>query len=94
MRYETGNGSVNVLRWFPKAYEGFGTRLRAARESKGLTQPELAELVGTAEARISRYENGRIEPKLVMASALALALGLSLDELVYGFVVKAYGSPR
>ena len=34
-------------------------RLKAARVLRGLTQLQLAEMVGTKEIEISRYETGR-----------------------------------
>ena len=37
-------------------------RLRTARVSRGMTQLQLAEKVGTKEIDISRYETGRARP--------------------------------
>ena len=37
-------------------------RLKAARVLKGLTQLRLAELVGSKEIDISRFETGRARP--------------------------------
>ncbi len=37
-------------------------RLRTARVGKGLTQLQLAELIGTKEIEISRLETGRAFP--------------------------------
>jgi transcriptional regulator with XRE-family HTH domain len=60
---------------------GFGPRLRRFREAKGLTQGELAELVGLKYQEVSRYERGVVEPSWPMAVAFADALAISLDEL-------------
>jgi transcriptional regulator with XRE-family HTH domain len=40
------------------APESVGKRLKAIRESRGLTQDQLADLVGVKERTISRYETG------------------------------------
>ena len=37
-----------------------GTRIKSLRESKGITQTELAELIGTTKQNIYKYENGII----------------------------------
>ena len=37
-------------------------RLRASRVLRGLTQLELADLIGIREIEISRYETGRAKP--------------------------------
>jgi len=60
-----------------------------ARESRGLTQGELAELVGTSQAKISRIEAGLLAVTSEGLSKIAAALGyrdsffLESDEL-YG----------
>ena len=59
----------------------FGERLKATRTTLGLTQEELAEMVGTTKQAISRYENGGREPNLRTAKILADRLGVSLDDL-------------
>ena len=62
----------------------FGTRLRELRTERGLTQRQLAELVGCETMLISGYERGIGLPKLDTLVALAGALELSLDFLVFG----------
>ncbi len=49
--------------------------LRALRESKGLSQRELAEQVGTTQSAIARLEGGRISPSLPTLDRIATALG-------------------
>ena len=62
--------------------EQLGERLKETRERRGLTQEQLAHAVKMNAARISDYESGRIVPKLEKAVALAVALDVTLDELV------------
>jgi transcriptional regulator with XRE-family HTH domain len=57
-----------------------GGRLRELREEKGLTQIQLAELVGVKRDAIARWEADVREPGWSNAVALADALGISTDE--------------
>ncbi len=57
-------------------------RIKQLRTEAGLSQAELAKLVGGTDARqISRYENGRITPSLDATIRIAEALNVSLDYL-------------
>jgi len=61
-----------------------GDRIKQLRTELGLSQAELAQHVGSTDARqISRYENGRITPSLDAVARLAQALDVSLDYLVF-----------
>ena len=59
-----------------------GEKLRAAREAAGLTQTQLADKVGVQQRDISRWENGRREPGVLIVKKMAQALGCSMDDLV------------
>lgn len=52
------------------------------RKAKNLTQKQLAEICGTSQNNISRYETGARSPSLKDAKVLANALGCSIDELL------------
>lgn len=52
-----------------------------ARESKGLTQPQLATQVGVSAQQVYKWEKGRAIPAARQLPALALALGLDREEL-------------
>jgi len=60
----------------------FGNRLRAARVGAGLSQSELEELSGIPKARLSRYENGHVEPSIQTLARLARALNVSEASLL------------
>lgn len=60
----------------------FGTRLREARLGAGLSQSELEELSGIPKARLSRYENGHVEPSIQTLARLAKALNVSEASLL------------
>lgn len=55
-----------------------GARLRHARQLSGLRIRDLAEIVGCAESMISKIENNKVAPSLVMLSRLVEALGRDL----------------
>lgn len=49
-----------------------------ARRQKQITQKELAEITGIAQADISRMENGNANPSLQTLKRLAAGLGMAL----------------
>lgn len=64
-----------------------GLRVKKARKDKGLTQTELAQLVGKDRQYLYKIEKGKVTPNIVTITALALALEISLKEL---FDIKGY----
>lgn len=62
----------------------FKDNLKNIRESKGLTQKEVADKLGIFVQSYSRYENTDQEPKLNRVIEIANILNVSLDELVFG----------
>ena len=64
--------------------KGFSFRLRTTRQERGLSQKELADLIGTTVMQISRYERGQILPAFETAVSLAEALHISADVLLMG----------
>lgn len=48
------------------------------RKAIGMTQKELAERMGTAQANISRFESGNSNPSLAFLQNLAQSLGKTL----------------
>jgi transcriptional regulator with XRE-family HTH domain len=59
-----------------------GTRLREARSVAGLSQSELEQISGIPKARLSRYENGHVEPSIQTLVRLARALNVSEASLL------------
>ena len=56
-------------------------RVRESREAKGLTQAELAGLVGVSRKTINTVENAVFVPSTVIALKLARALGEPVEQL-------------
>ena len=50
----------------------------ATRQAAGMTQKELAERMGTAQANISRFESGNYNPSLAFLQKMAKGLGRTL----------------
>src|SRR5438094_9934954 len=53
-----------------------GMRLREARSAAGLSQSELEQISGIPKARLSRYENGHVEPSIQTLNRLARGLNV------------------
>jgi transcriptional regulator with XRE-family HTH domain len=60
----------------------FAIRLRELRKAKGLPQSELGARVGIPQPTISNWEQGKHDPELSAALALAEVFGVTVEELV------------
>nr|WP_325304373.1 helix-turn-helix transcriptional regulator [uncultured Dysosmobacter sp.] len=58
-------------------------RLKVARAEKGLSQTQLAELVGVSRNTISSIETGQFNPTAKLALILCVALDKKFEELFY-----------
>lgn len=61
----------------------FPERVVTLRKQKGWTQQQLADEVGVRVLQIRRYESGASQPTLDAIRRLALALGVTTDELIF-----------
>lgn len=61
--------------------KAFGASLKKIRESKGMSQLDLASLSSLEKTSISRIENGRTNITLTTAIILSSSLGIKLKEL-------------
>ena len=57
--------------------------LKAARSEKGLSQQQLAEMVGVSRNTISSIETGQFNPTAKLALILCIALDQKFEELFY-----------
>ena len=60
----------------------FKTRLRQARESRGLTQADLAKKAGLQAAAVSHFETGQRSPSFENLRKLSDTLNVSVDYLL------------
>lgn len=58
-------------------------RLKEARTEKGLSQAELAAMVGVSRNTISSIETGQFNPTAKLALVLCIALDKKFEELFY-----------
>ena len=61
-----------------------GTMIKRLRESRNMTQYQLAERLNVSDKAISRWETGRGYPDIALIEPLAEALGVSVIELFSG----------
>lgn len=61
-----------------------GRAIKAARIMKGLSQHELAELVGVSVHVVRSWEQGRSEISALRLGIVAVELGVSADSLLIG----------
>lgn len=57
------------------------TNLKSVRETRGMTQQELADRIGMRRETILHLENNRYNPSLEMALKIAQVFDLRVEEL-------------
>ena len=60
----------------------FGKKLKELRLRKGLSQGDVARILGVHRSYISGLERGRRNPSLLTVHKVAKALGVSTNELL------------
>ena len=64
-----------------------GIKIKEIRQQKGLTQKQLGDMCGIADANIRKYENGKQNPKIEtlqkIANALDEPLSIFLDDELF-----------
>ncbi len=60
-----------------------GTFISECRKEKGLTQAQLAELLGVSDKSVSRWENGKTMPDMSLYEPLCKELDINISELLY-----------
>lgn len=59
-----------------------GEKIKSYRESKNITQNEIADILGVKSATVSKYESGTLEPNIESLKKLAEIFEVSVDELL------------
>jgi transcriptional regulator with XRE-family HTH domain len=62
--------------------EPVGQRLARLRKERGFTQVDLAQKIGIIQSLVSDYETDRLRLTAEMAVRFALALGVSVDDVL------------
>jgi transcriptional regulator with XRE-family HTH domain len=60
----------------------FGRRLKQLRETKGVTQEQLAEAVGIQVRQVNRIEHGKSGTYFDIVDSMAEFLDVSLEEIL------------
>jgi transcriptional regulator with XRE-family HTH domain len=60
----------------------FPTKLKELRQARGLTQEQLAKLIGVNLRTYKRYEEGRTTPRIAIYKRIVIALETTSDELL------------
>lgn len=71
----------------------FGKIIQDAREAADMTQTQLATALNVQQQTVSRWEAGRMIPRVAIIPDIAKALGLDSDELAAAVVHQAVDSP-
>ena len=64
-----------------------GITIRQLREAKGMTQQELANIIGVSSQAVSKWETAKGLPDITLLEPLAKALDVSVMELMSGQTV-------
>ena len=59
-----------------------GAAIRSYREAAGLTQTQLADMVGTTQSMIGKYERGELDFSLSRLAEMANALKITPDNIM------------
>lgn len=63
-------------------YISIGKKIKSIRESKGLTQQNLADLCDFEKSNVSRIESGRTNITIKNLYKISQALGVKISDLV------------
>lgn len=69
----------------------FGEILKMLRTEKGITQVEMAEMLGISRSSVGMYEQGKREPDFELEEKIADLFNVSLDFLRTGDITKHGG---
>ena len=63
-------------------YHALGQRIAVFRKAQGLTQVQLAEILGIAQQTMAHYEGGSLRIAVAMLKPVADALQVTVEELL------------
>ena len=59
-----------------------GENIRNARKAAGITQKQLADMLGVYQKDVSRWENNELTPNAVTFAKICKSINASADELL------------
>lgn len=65
-----------------------GNNIRRFREKAGISQEALADKLSVTRQAVSNWELGKTEPDIDTLHRIADALGVTIEEIVYGYERK------
>jgi transcriptional regulator with XRE-family HTH domain len=74
--------------------QDIGTRIRAVRRERRLTQDEFADRVGVSRSAVAQWETGRAGQITGNLSRIAGVLEVNVEYLMYGDDKRAVGDVR
>ena len=74
--------------------QDIGTRIRAVRRDRGLTQDDLADRVGVSRSAVAQWETGRTGQITGNLSRIADVLEINVEFLMYGDDKRAAAEVR
>ncbi len=60
-----------------------GEKIAELRKEKGMTQEELAEIMGVSSQAVSKWENGNAMPEVALLTKLSKVLNCSVDNILH-----------
>lgn len=79
------SAQLSIDTMFPeekKFFRDLGARMAQRRKEQGMTQAQLAELLGTTQQQVASYEVARLRVPASMLPRLARVLGVALEALL------------
>jgi len=62
----------------------FAENLKKYRTAKGISQEEMAKLIGVHSTHLSRYERGLSSPSIEVVTKISEVLEVAVDTLIFG----------
>lgn len=59
-------------------------RIKAIRESRGLSQDDVAKAINVSQSCVAKWESGGVYPRAQLLPQLARIFGCTIDELFEG----------
>jgi transcriptional regulator with XRE-family HTH domain len=72
-------------------YEQLGQRIAERRKARGITQVELAKILGIAQQTLAHYEGGTVRIAIATLTIVAKALEATIEDLIGAPSAKATG---